>query len=196
MAGIRAPAIIYRCVVGLFAAALCHPLCEERVHPFDDRALGAEVLHEAQGLAAHALLQAAHLAHVGAAESVDGLLRVADHEELSLFRCYFAPFAGSLSAGRGRVGVFGKEHGDFSLDEVGVLRLVDEQVGEASAEVVAGVEVVPQHVSRPHQQVVEAGATLRLAVVRVRQHEFPERVQQGHQCGGACLCDGLGDFSL
>ena len=65
----------------------------------------------------------------------------------------------------------GEEHCNLSLDEVGVLRLVYEQMGEPAAEVVAGVEVVAQHVSRPDKQVLEARASLCLTAAGVVEDE-------------------------
>ena len=128
-----------------------------------------------EGLAVHALLQAAHLAYICTAEAIYGLLGIADHEQFAALGRDCLPVAGSLLDGRVGWNGFCEEHRDFRLNQVGVLYLVDEQVREAAAEVVACVEVVAQHVSRPDEQVVEACASLPLALIGVVEHECPER---------------------
>ena len=122
--------------------------------------------HPAASRRLHSLLHPLHLGNVGAPETVDGLLGVADDEQL-------APLGGDLLP-RGGAGLFRdavgyrlcQVHGYFGLDGVGILRFVDEQVGEASAEVVADFDVVAEELPRPDQQVVELGPSRRPAAVR------------------------------
>ena len=63
------------------------------------------------------------------------------------------------------VGVAGQEEGDLRLDRIGVLELVDEDVGEAALEVAAAVYIVSQEVARPDEQVVELGPPLAAALL-------------------------------
>ena len=101
---------------------------------------------------------------VGAAEAVDRLLRIADDEQAPGLRHELAPVA--LGAG------WRADPGDqLGLDRIGVLELVDQDVGGAPAEVLAHDRVVAHQVARADQQVVEVGVALPATLVGVAEHE-------------------------
>ena len=169
-----------------------HPLLKQSVDPADDGFLRAKILHQLQGSAAglfHARLQALHLADVGAAEPIDGLLGIADHEEFARFRVDLIPPGQAVRSGAFGTGRRGQQHGDFGLDRVSVLGLVDQQVGVTVAEVVADVRVVPQQVTGPHQQILELCTTLGATLVRVSQCELSQILQDGHEGRAAGALD-------
>ena len=91
-------------------------------------------------------------ADVGPPEAVDGLLRVADNEELAPLEAQPGPVA-LLRLVRRR----GEEPDDLHLERVSVLEFVDEDTVEASLGATADLRVVAQEVTRPRQQVVEGG---------------------------------------
>ena len=154
-----------------------HPARKQVVDPVGDWPLGAEILDEADGLSSrllHPFLQPPHLFYVGAAEAVDGLLGVPHDKEFSPFRADPLPRRGTRLVLLALGNVFRQEHGDLGLDGVGVLGLVDEEVGETAAEVVPHLNLVPQHVPGPDQQVVKLGPALRPAPFGVPQSETPQ----------------------
>ena len=93
---------------------------------------------------AHRLFERGDLADVGAAEAVDGLLAVANHEQLADLGGDVAPVSGNAAV------LGGEKHCDLRLNRVGILHFVYEQPRKARAEVVSRVRIVPQHVARPH----------------------------------------------
>ena len=126
---------------------------EALVHERQHRRHGAEVRGEGQDFAVGRLDQPLHLLvdrDVGAAEAVDALLGVADHEQLAGREADARPF------GRGRRrGVFGQEERDLRLERVGVLELVHQDEVEPLLEVPADGQGARQHVARLEQQVGE-----------------------------------------
>ena len=73
---------------------------------------------------------------------------------------------------------------NLRLQRVDVLDLIYQQVGESLAEVVADLQVIPQEVSGPDQQVLELGDPLLLSLAGVLPHEVLQRGQhrgQGEQ---------------
>ena len=105
---------------------------------------------------------------VGVAEAVDGLLGVADDEQLARGQGQGVPgLVGDIGIGGG-----GQVEGDFGLEGVGVLELVNQDVGVFVLEVLAGVGVVPQEVARPDQEVVEGGDAFGFALRFVLQREL------------------------
>ncbi len=104
--------------------------------------------------------------HVGTAELIDRLLRIADHEQLPRFGRDLQPvrFAGIVR---------GEQQQDLGLQRIGILKLVDENVSEAVLQIAADIRLVAHQVARQEQQVhkVElAGAPLQLIVM---DHQFP-----------------------
>ena len=176
----RLPAVGDRHVVGLLEP-FRHPGLEHAVDPVQHRPLGAKVLHEVQGGAAHQALEPDHLGHVGPAEAIDGLLGVSDDEHLTRLGGYILPGSGSRirrsASAVLRVMLFGDEHGNLGLNGVGVLGLVDQQVGEAAAKMVPDADVVAEQVPGPDQQVVKTGLALALAFLGKAQGELLQRVQ-------------------
>ena len=83
---------------------------------------------------------------VGAPEPVDGLLRITDDEELSSYR------AGPAEVPLERV-VRRQQQQNLGLQRVGVLELVDEEVGEATLELAPHAVVVADEITREDQQV-------------------------------------------
>ena len=121
---------------------------------------------------------------IGAAEAVDGLLRIPDQEEPPRRRNRPEPVA------PGRVGR-GEQEQDLGLHRVGVLVFVHQDAGEPGPEFLARARIVPQQVPGAEQQVLEvqpARRPLRFLVtgqrllhgvfrfggpVRVRRLRFP-----------------------
>ena len=85
--------------------------------------------------------------------------------------------------------MFGQEHGDFGLYRVGVLGLIDEQVREAAAEVVAHFEVAAQQLVSPSQQVVKLGPPLGPTLPGVFEGELPQSIEDWRENGAPRLCD-------
>ena len=188
----------HRFVSGLGAAGvvliLAHPLLEKPVDPADDRLLRAKILHQLDGLAAglfHSRAQAFHLFHVGATEPVDRLLGIAHHEQLARLRTHLIPARGTNARVTRRRNCFGQQHGDFRLDRVGVLGLVDQQVRVPPAEVIADGQVVPQQFACPHQQILKLRTTLGAPFLGVIQNHPPEVFKNGQKHNSA----GPFDFS-
>ena len=149
---VRAPSFATSFAVGFEGARLrvfglpedvVEALVDEGEHGRD----GAEVGGEGQDFPAVRLDEALHLlvdGDVGAAEAVDALLGVADHEELARGEADAAPVRGG---GLGR-GVLGQEEGDLGLQRVGVLELVHQDEVEALLEVAADRDGARQDVAR------------------------------------------------
>ena len=98
---------------------------------------------------------AAEQARIGAAEAVDGLLRIAHHEQLARRRHGLAPVALRRIGGR-------QQQQDLGLQRIGILKLVDEDALVSLLQFGARA-IVPQQVAGVEQQVHEielAGALL------------------------------------
>ena len=94
--------------------------------------------------------------HVGAAESVDRLFRIADDEELAANRLRVLPFGNRWIGGR-------QQHDDLGLQRIGVLKLVDKDALEALLKARSHDRVVSDQSSRLHEQIEEierAGSAL------------------------------------
>jgi hypothetical protein len=113
--------------------------------------------------------------HVGAAETIDGLLGIAHDEELARRGHDVLPAADR------RVRRRQQEH-DLRLQRVGVLELVDEDVREAALEIGAHLATVAHEIARSQQEVDEVergGARLELFVA---VHRFEHLLMdQGRQ---------------
>ena len=102
----------------------------------------------APGLRADQRLDLVVEGDVGAAEAVDGLLRVADHEELAGLELHLPPRRGARLA-------LAEVEDDLRLQRVGVLELVDEEVAEAPLKGAAGVEIGREQVAQAAEEVGE-----------------------------------------
>ena len=132
---------------------------EHRVDGGDDAGDGAEVAGEAERLRGD---EAPHLQEqldVGAAEAVDGLLRVADEEEAARVDHEPGPVGRGATGRVGEDRVVGRDagdaHGELGLDGIGVLELVEEQVRPATPQLGDDHRVRAEQVAGEHEQVVE-----------------------------------------
>ena len=123
------------------------------VDDVDHRTRGAEVAGEPAGRRAERRAGPEERGDVGAAEAVDRLLRVADHEQPAGVDRELVPPVGA------GVGLARREQrGEVALDRVGVLELVEQQAGVPGAQPPAHVPPVvgvAQHRAGEHEEVVE-----------------------------------------
>ena len=138
----------------------------------------------AHAVAAQSLADAMEEPGVGAAETVDGLFRVAHHVELAGRGLRLAPVA------LGGVGG-GEQEQDLGLQRIGVLELVDEDALVDALQIGARA-VVAQQVAGAEQKVHEielAGAAFFLLI---EAHHLPEFVAQaGGEIGIGGLAEGF-----
>ncbi len=146
------------------------------VDELDDGLDGAEVVREVARRRAERRARAQERGDVGAAEPVDGLLRIADHEQAAGIGDELVPL---LLA---RVRVARREQGrEVALDRVGVLELVEEEVGVALAQAPAdlpSVLGVAQHRAREHEEVVELEPATPATLVGFAQRELRDLPRQ------------------
>ena len=123
---------------------------------------------------------------VGAAEPVDGLLRVSDHEQAALRHGHVGP------AGRAAARAGGDADGQLDLDRVGVLELIQQQPPVALLQGGAdgcAVRGMGEQVTGEHQQVVEFQLPLRASCLRGLEGRAGDAAgqaaQRGFQHGGA-----------
>ena len=135
------------------------PLGHERgegvVDPADDGLAGAEVGGERDqpAVGAVAVLGRQEQGDVGAAEPVDGLLRVADDEQVAGGDRDLVPRQRAGVVGPGVGG--GDAHGDLDLDRIGVLELVEQEALVAAVQALADGGVLADELAGEHEQVVE-----------------------------------------
>ena len=86
--------------------------------------------------------------HVGTAETVDRLLRIADDEELARDGMDLAPVGLSAIVRR-------EQQEDLRLERIGVLEFVHEQAGETRLKRLAHFAVLHEQIARSQQQVDE-----------------------------------------
>ena len=147
---------------------------ETGVHGLLDGPCRAEAgaqMQELRPAGAQELLHVLVESDVRPAEAVDGLLRVAHHEQLSRGRAGLAPLRGG-----GIVG--GDEQQDLSLQRIGVLELVHQHVGEAAGQLGANGGVVPHQVARAQEQVEEIQASRALLQGLIGLAERPQLLAQ------------------
>jgi hypothetical protein len=119
-------------------------------------------------------LELLDVADRGAAERVDGLIRVAHHAQLARLDAAFA-----------RADQFTDQH---VLGVVGVLVLVDQHVPEAPPVVLGDVRERLQQLDRLHDQVVEVeGVRLRQAVLVDAVHLGDAALEVVGRAAGRCL---------
>ena len=173
----RAKAILLYVLVGqqrlilrLYASILPHqplpiilPLAAEHsIDPIQRRLLGTAVLGDTQRLQPPAVLNLLNNGNISIAEAVDGLLGVADNKQLARLQRQGVPgLVGNIGIGGG-----GQVEGDFGLQGVGVLELVNQDMGVLPLEMRPRLAIIPQEVARPDQHIVKGsdafGFALRL----------------------------------
>ena len=153
---------------------------EALVDEGEDRGAGAEVggdRQKAVGVLGAEGVARLHIgADVGAPEAIDRLLRVADQEE----RARPDLEAGPIVIAIDRLATQPPE--DFGLQGIGVLKLVDEDMGETLSQRLAHGVVVAQQVARGENQIVEielgAGALV-VAIALQDRSRFVDQRGQG-----------------
>ena len=165
-------------VVLAAVAGAAHQRTEHRVDPRHDRCCRSEVDVQAGRLAAleaESLPRVAVQLDVGPPEAVDGLLRIADEEQLARRRLEPVPgraaICGACRIGRQALLAGGDEHGNFDLDGVGVLELVEHQVAIPAVQRCTRLGRGAQQIARPHQQVMELQAPRRPSLIGCIQGE-------------------------
>lgn len=120
---------------------------------------------------------------VGAMETVDGLLGVADEEQPALLDRDLTPAAGIAVVARP-----GQQAGELDLQGVGVLKLVDHQDRPLVVQPAADMRVGAQHVAGQDEQIVVLQRTGLASSVGILQQPFldagAERLGGGHPYGG------------
>jgi hypothetical protein len=95
-----------------------------------------------------ALLHLLVESHIGAPESIDRLLRIADQKELAGDGSDGAPIC--------FLGVIGGEQQEYlRLERIGILKFVDEEMGEAPLQLAANSGIVPDQIARLDEKVEE-----------------------------------------
>ena len=142
---------------------------DDRVGGAEDGLRGAVVLLEHDGAGVRVVLLELHdVADVGAAEGVDGLVRVADDGQL------------------GRAGAFADDLAHQRvLGVVGVLVFVDEDVPEAAAVGVGERREGPEHVDRLGDQVIEVHGVGLAQPLRVALEDLGDGLFEGVVVVGA-----------
>ena len=115
--------------------------------------------------------------NVGATEPIDRLLGIADQKQRAGANAKRPP----AGIGGGALRLAAEPPEDLGLNRIGVLELVDEDVGEAFGECPAHVLVVAQQVARGEDQVVEIEqrrGTLVAAKSFHHRHEEPDEIVQ------------------
>ena len=161
---------------------------EDEVHKVEDFAARAEVCSQIQ-LSAEMFERGLVELNVRPAEAVDRLLRVANEEEFALAYRNLVP---AQAVDVGCAG--GEEGGDLQLQWVGVLELIDQEVGKAPSHRFADFRVVAQEPGGEHQQVVELENATLAAVSRAVKGELLEAAEDGHEAGGLSGGDDEGAF--
>ena len=109
--------------------------------------------------------------HIGAAEAIDGLLRIADKKKLASPRNRFPPVAlGRIASGEQ------KQH--LGLHRVRVMKFIDEDPAEPVLKISARI-VILQQLACAEQQVVKVELPRFLLGLLVETHQFPQLVAQG-----------------
>lgn len=144
---------------------------EDGVDPAQDRRHRAEVGGQGNGLAEQ-VLGGEVRRDVRATEAVDGLLRVADHEQAPFGDLDVAPV---LGLGLGAAGDADRE---LDLDRVGVLELVQQQPLEPLLQIRADRRVAPEQIASQHQQVVELQPALGPTKLGRLQHPLGDPVRK------------------
>jgi len=166
---------------------------EDLVHPVDELRRGAKVAGQLLDPARPVRLPFDHPLHlvverdVRAPEAVDGLLRVADHEQLPRFEDDLAPVTRSRFP-------LAQQQDDLGLQRVGVLELVDQDVAEALLQGTARVAVSGEQVTQATEKVGEVEAALRdLRRARPAAERVGDGERQLREVGGVGLARRVDD---
>ena len=142
-----------------------HVVGDHRIGGIEDGLGGAEVLVEGDGGGVgERLLELEDVGDVRPPEPVDGLVAVPHHHDVAVLA--------------------GQQDGQGVLDGVGVLVLVDEDVGEAVPVVLEDVGVLPEQPDGVEQQVVEVHGVGRHHPLLVQVEDVGDpAVEDGHRRG-------------
>ncbi len=141
-----------------------------------DRRTAAKILNHVEHLAATAFDDVAATRvdiQIGAAESVDRLLGIADEKELGAYPHVFPA--------RRRAAVFRQHHHQLGLQRVGVLKLVDAQHLDACAQLAAHREVLLQQRARLQQEILKIQDAEPVLLLRVGSEEASHPTDPGAQ---------------
>ncbi len=135
-----------------------HRIAEERVDPREDRLDRAEVGGEPgpRVVRTEPVAGSKEQFDVGASEPVDRLFRVADEEQAAVANRELGPRRRRVALHRRR-----DQDRELDLNGVGVLELVEEDVGVALVQAIARVAARAQQISREHEEVVELEPAVR-----------------------------------
>ena len=123
--------------------------------------------------------------HIGAAELIDGLFGIAHDEQLARLGRNLQPirFVGIVG---------GKQQQDFSLQRIGVLKFIDEDVRETILQIAADIGFVTHQIAREQEQIYKiqfAGAAFQSIVMKDKIPHFT--AQNGRQIGVGGLLEGF-----
>ena len=119
---------------------------EQRVHPLDDSRNRSKVLRQLNERVREAFAYAAVEVDVRTPEAVDRLLGVTDEEQTP-----FVDGQGDPIVVRRPRGGAAEQKGNLSLNRIGVLELIDEDVRVSLSERCPYLRALRQHVAREHQ---------------------------------------------
>ena len=152
---------------------------EALVDEGEDRGAGAEIggdRQEAVGVLGAEGVARLHIgADIGAAEAIDRLLGIADQEERARPDAEPGPVVVAIDR------LAAKPPEDLGLQGIGVLELVDEDVGETLPERAADVVMVAQQIARGEDQIVEVELGARALVVAIALQDRTRFVDQRRQ---------------
>ena len=140
----------------------CDEPAEDVVGEVDHGLRRSEIGRERDAVGADLVAGAQVLGDVGAAETVDGLLGIADDEQPAGERAEPSPCRSAGAIGRGLVGIVGiggETDGDLELDRVGVLELVEEHPLVPLVEEPTEVGPIGQQAPGENEQIVELEQT-------------------------------------
>ena len=169
-----------------------HDRCEGRIDEGLQRWEAAEACVEVEEFRAGCEQSLFHLlvdSDVRTAEAVDRLLGIADQEQLSRNGTDIAP------VGLARI-IGGEQQEDLGLEWIGILELVDEEVGKALLQLGANAAVVSNEVARLDQEIEEieaAGASLQFFIgadrrlQRLLKKRRKVRITGGDECAKIVL---------
>ncbi len=163
---------------GLGIGLVRDQLSEQVVGEVDHGACRSEVRRQPHVVGADLIGRAQVLRDVGAAESVDRLLGVADDEQATGQREQISPSSVFVGLGRGSlrriIGIRREADGDLELDWVGVLEFVEQDSFVALVEQSTDVGVIGDQTTREHEEVVELELARRGAFSRPVEDEPPD----------------------
>ena len=152
---------------------------EALVDEGEDRGAGAEIgryRQEAVGILSAKGVARLHIgADIGAAEAIDRLLGIADQEERPgriRNRVQSAIAIGRFAA---------QPPKDLGLQRIGILELIDEDMGEALAQRAPDIVMVAQQIARGEDQIVEVELGARALMVAIAMQDRTRFLDQRRQ---------------